>query len=42
MWLKPNYKGTLEELKIEVENALIQFEKDKADGKLIPANDEIV
>ena len=42
MWLKPGYDGTLEELIEEVENALIQFEKDKADGKLIPANGETV
>jgi hypothetical protein len=40
MWIKPDYKGTLEELTEEVENALRQFEKDKFEGKLKPISDD--
>jgi hypothetical protein len=39
MWIQPDYKGTLEELIKEVQNALFKFEKDDVDGKLTPVDD---
>lgn len=42
MWIHPNCDKSFKELLEEIQNALIQFEKDKAEGKAIPANGEIV
>lgn len=40
MWIVPGHNKTFEELLEELTNALIQFEKDKAEGKAIPSNGE--
>jgi hypothetical protein len=40
MWIKTDYEGTLEDLKAEVENALIKFEEDKKAGTLVPVSDD--
>ena len=40
MWIKPDYTGSLEDLKKEVEEALKKFEEDEAAGKLVPVDDK--
>jgi hypothetical protein len=39
MWIKPDCTKTLEDLVEEVKPALIEFEKQKSEGTLVPMDD---